>query len=157
MINALVAVDKNQGIGYQGKMPWPYLKGDMNWFKTVTDNQIIIMGSTTYDSIGKLLPNRINVVISSKRYLGDHTFNNCLNAISFCNVEYPDKEIFIIGGGTIYKTFMNLIQKFYVTEIDEEYLCDTFFNLDYVQKHFTNVRELAIFNEPVKYTIKEYS
>ena len=49
------------------------------------------------------------------------------------------------------------IDRFYITEIDEEYQCDTFFNLEYVQKNFTKVKECVTFTDPVKYTIKEYN
>ena len=157
MINCIVAVDKSHGIGFQGQMPWPHLKGDMQWFKRMTTGQVVIMGSTTYDSIGKPLPNRINVVISRKRILGDHTFDDCGRALDYCSVEYPDKDIFIIGGGNIYRQYLDIIDRFYITEIDEEYQCDTFFNLEYVQKHFTKVKECATFVDPIKYTIKEYN
>jgi dihydrofolate reductase len=157
MINCLVAVDRNQGIGFQGQMPWPRLKGDMAWFKQMTTNQVVIMGSTTYNRLGKSLPNRINVVISRKRLIGDHTFSDCNAALNYCFLEYPDKEIFIIGGGIIYRQYLDIIDRFYVTEIDEEYQCDTFFDLDYVQKNFKNIKECATFNDPLKYTIKEYN
>jgi dihydrofolate reductase len=90
MINCIVAVERNQGIGFEGQMPWPHLKGDMAWFRKMTTNQVVIMGSTTYDSLGKSLPNRINVVISRKRVLGDHTFDDCGAALDFCALEYPD-------------------------------------------------------------------
>ena len=56
MINCIVAVDRNQGIGLQGNMPWPHLKGDMIWFRRMTSGQVVIMGSTTYDGLGKSLP-----------------------------------------------------------------------------------------------------
>jgi dihydrofolate reductase len=156
MINCIVAVDKNQGIGFQGQMPWPRLKGDMDWFRTMTTGQIVIMGATTYDGLGKPLPNRINIVISRKRELGDHSFSDCGAALDYCDLEYPDKQIFIIGGGKIYQQYLDIIDRFYVTEIDEEYECDSFFNLTYVQENFTKVKECATFVEPIKYTIKEY-
>jgi dihydrofolate reductase len=138
-------------------MPWPRLKADMAWFKQLTIGNIVIMGSTTFDSLGKALPNRINVVISKNRVLGDHTFTDCENALNFCSVEYPDQEIFIIGGSSIYQQYLNIIDKFYITEIDEEYKCDTFFNLTYVKNTFTKIKEYATFNDPIKYTIKEYN
>lgn len=157
MINCLVAVDRNQGIGFEGQMPWPHLNGDMKWFKQMTTGQVIIMGSTTYDSIGRPLPNRINVVISRKRLLGDHTFDDCGSALDYCAVEYPDKDIFVIGGSAIYKQYLDIIDRFYVTEIDATYQCDKFFDFNYVQKNFTKVTEHATFNDPIKYTIKEYN
>jgi dihydrofolate reductase len=157
MINCLVAVERSQGIGFNGQMPWPHLKGDMTWFKQMTTNQVVIMGSTTYDSLGKPLPNRINVVISRKRELGDHTFSDPSAALDYCEVEYPDKDIFIIGGSAVYEAYLNIIDRFYITEIDADYKCDKFFNLTYVRENFTKVKEHAILNDPVKYTIKEYN
>ena len=157
MINCLVAVEKSQGIGFNGQMPWPHLNGDMSWFRNMTTGQVVIMGSTTYDSLGKSLPNRINVVISRKRNLGDHTFSDTIAAIDFCALEYPDKDIFIIGGSAVYEQYMGVIDRFYVTEIDADYKCDKFFNLTFVKEHFTKVTEHATFTEPVKYTIKEYN
>ena len=157
MINCIVAVERNRGIGFNGQMPWPYLKGDMSWFKQMTTGQIVIMGATTYNSLGKPLPNRINVVISRKHALGDHTFTDCGSALDYCSVEYPDNDIFIIGGSAIYEAYLDIIDRFYVTEIDAEYQCDKYFNLTYVQKHFTKVKEHVTFNEPIKYTIKEYN
>ena len=157
MINCIVAVDRNQGIGFNGQMPWPRLKGDMTWFKQLTIGNSVIMGSTTFDSLGKALSDRINVVISRNRALGDHTFTDCGSALDFCAVEYPDNEIFIIGGASIYRQYLDIIDRFYITEIDENYQCDTFFDLTYVKENFTKVKEHATFNDPVKYTIKEYN
>lgn len=163
MINCIVAVERNQGIGFEGQMPWPHLKGDMTWFKSITSGQVVIMGSTTWKSLNyKPLPNRINVVLSRTHdYSGinaaDHTFSDPDTALVFCANEYPDKEIFIIGGSVVYKTYLDIIDKFYVTEIDVDYQCDTFFDLKYVQENFTKVKEHATFNEPIKYTIKEYN
>jgi dihydrofolate reductase len=157
MINCIVAVERNQGIGFNGQMPWPHLSGDMRWFRAITTNQVVIMGSMTYKSLGKSLPNRINVVISRKQSFGDHTFNDLDSALNFCDLEYPDKEIFIIGGSSIYEQYLDIVDRFYVTEIDATYTCDRFFNLDYVKENFTKVTEYATFNEPIKYTIKEYN
>lgn len=163
MINCIVAVDKNQGIGFNGQMPWPHLKGDMAWFKHITSGQVVIMGSTTWKSLNYTpLPNRVNVVLSrTHNYSGqdaaDHTFSGPDLALVFCQNEYPDQDIFIIGGSAIYSTYMGAIDKFYVTEIDADFECDTFFNLEYVKKNFTKVKERATFMQPIKYVIKEYS
>lgn len=162
MINCIVAVERNQGIGFNGSMPWPHLKGDMSWFKNITSGGIVIMGSTTWRSLNcRPLPNRINVVLSSYMdYSGhnraDHTFSDPNTALVFCENEYPDKEIFIIGGSAVYRTYLDIIDRFYVTEIDADYNCDTFFDLNYVKENFTRVTERAKFIEPVPYVIKEY-
>lgn len=162
MINCIVAVDKNQGIGYKNSMPWPFLKEDMNWFKKMTLNNVIIMGSNTWKSLPfRPLKNRVNVVLSrTTNYSGygaaDHTFSDPETALIFCQTEYPDKEIFIIGGDLIYKIYFDKIDTFYVTEIDHEYQCDKFFDLATVKNQFKKVTEYATFFDPVKYTIKEY-
>lgn len=159
MINCIVAVERNQGIGFEGQMPWPHLKGDMAWFKKMTTDQIVIMGRKTWDSLGKKkLPNRINVVISRSHVDGaDQCFSDVGHALDMCTAIWPDREIFIIGGSAIYQHYLDIVDRFYVTEIDASYKCDTFFDLDYVKKHFTDVKEHATFNEPVKFTIKEYN
>lgn len=162
MINCIVAVERGQGIGYNNFMPWPHLKGDMLWFRKTTTNSIVIMGSNTWNSIGNPLPSRINVVLSKTKNYGfyggaDHTFSDHETALVFCENEYPDKEIFIIGGSAVYDLYMPVINRFFITEIDASYQCDRFFKLDYVQKNFTKVIEHAKFTDPVPYTIKEYT
>ena len=159
MINCIVAVERNQGIGFEGQMPWPRLVGDMQWFREKTTDQIVIMGRKTWESIGsKNLPNRINVVISRNPIEGvDQCFSDTDRALEFCTTFYPHKEIFIIGGSAVYQHYLDIVDRFYVTEIDSNYKCDTFFDLDYVRETFTKVKEHATFNDPIKYTIKEYN
>lgn len=160
MINCIVAVERNQGIGFNGQMPWPHLKGDMSWFRKITTGNVVIMGSTTWKSLGcKPLPNRINIVLSRKNHWlnADHVFSDPGTALAFCNNEYPDQEIFIIGGSAVYRTYLDIVDRFYVTEIDETYQCDTFFDLNYVKENFTKIKEYATFTDPVKYVIKEYN
>lgn len=158
MISAIVAVEKGQGIGFNGSMPWPVLSDDMAWFKKMTTNQVVIMGSATWRSLKKPLPNRINCVISRHGFIqADHCFRYPEAAITFCQYKYPEKEIFVIGGQQLYDSTMSEIRKLYVTEIDHNYTCDKFFNLDYVKQKFTLVKEHATFTDPVPYTIKEYT
>ena len=159
MISCIVAVEKNQGIGFEGQIPWPRLKGDMSWFKNTTSNSVVIMGRKTWESIGsKKLPNRVNIVLSRNKIEGsDLSLTVPDSCLDVAKVLYPKKEIFIIGGGNVYKHFMNIIDRFYITEINESYQCDTFFDLNYVQTNFTKVIEHATFTEPVNYKIKEYN
>lgn len=161
MINCIVAVEKNQGIGFEDKMPWPHLPGDMSWFKSITTGHIVIMGSVTHRSIGCYLPNRVNVVLSRSSsehtvFTADHVFNNIDSAIAFCLTEYPDKEIFIIGGDNIYRQCMDKIDTFFVTQIDESYTCDRYFNLDYVRNSCKSSKIILKYDDPVAYTITEY-
>lgn len=162
MISAILALERSQGIGYNNSLPWPHLKEDLSWLKNKTLDNIVIMGANTWESIKKPLPGRINVVLSrNKNYAyqngADHSFSNPDTAIVFCQNEYPDKEIYIVGGSAIYEYYMPVINKFYITEIDADFACDRFFNLGYVQKQFPKVVERARFDSPFKFTIKEYS
>ena len=159
MINCIVAVEKNHGIGFNGYMPWPHLSGDMSWFKSATTGHVVIMGSVTHRSIGRHLSNRVNVVLTRSQNItsADHTFDNIDSAIAFCQTEYPDKEIFIIGGDNVYKQCMDKIDTFFVTQIDESYTCDRYFNLDYVKNSCKSSKIILKYDDPVKYTITEYT
>lgn len=161
MINCLVAIEQSQGIGFNNSMPWPHLPGDMQWFRKITTEQVIIMGSSTWKSLPfKPLKNRINVVLSRTSDYGaqgaDHTFSNPDTALTFCQAEYPDKEIFIIGGSEIYNIFLTVIDNFYITEIQQSYNCDKFFNFEYVKNTCTYKKNLLSYTDPINYTINLY-
>lgn len=159
MINCIVAVERSQGIGFEGQMPWPRLPGDMRWFKESTTDQIVIMGRKTWDSIGsKPLPNRLNLVLSRNNVdRADFYSSDTDRLLDYCKIYYPYKQIYIIGGSAVYQHYLDIVDRFYITEIDADYKCDTFFDLNYVQENFTKVVERATFNEPIKYIIKEYN
>lgn len=160
MINCVVAVEQGQGIGFEGLMPWPRLKGDMQWFKDITTDHIVIMGSTTWKSLGKPLPNRINVVISSQLQTGSNfTYENPVDAINDLRERFARKDIYIIGGQALYDSVKELVDIFFVTEIEQSYTCDKFFNLEYVKNTCTNIREMLNFEATATtpaYIIKEY-
>lgn len=160
MIAGIVAVEKNQGIGFEGNMPWPHLKGDMKSFVRLTTDTIVIMGSTTFKRLKNPLPNRINVVISSMLKLGAHfTFDDPVFAIKDLQERYPKKDIFIIGGQALYDSVIDLVDTYYVTEIDENYTCDKFFNLTYVKENYKQVsvlEQVDITENTPAYTIYEY-
>ena len=159
MINCIVAVEKNHGIGFEGSMPWPHLKYDMKWFKQLTMGHIIIMGSTTWSGLGQSLPGRVNIVLSRNHSCAgaDHVFSDTDTALDFCEIEYPDLEIFIIGGQAIYEQYMGVIDTFYVTEIDADYACDKFFNLDYVRKSCRKTVVHETHTDTINYKMVEYS
>lgn len=160
MIYCIVAVEQNQGIGFNGQMPWPHLSGDMAWFKKNTTDQVIIMGSTTFKSLGKPLPNRVNVVISSKLHpAAELTYSDPAVAIADISERFKNKNIFIIGGQALYDSVKHLVDIFYVTEINQSYQCDKFFDLDYVKEHTKESHELRHFaatEDAPAYTIREY-
>lgn len=128
MINIIVAMDNNFLIGSKGVLPWN-IPEDLKLFRTLTENNIVIMGRKTFESIGKPLPNRINIVISNtlKNYSDVIIFNSLEKSISFA--KKLNKEIFIIGGAKIYNETItkNIADKLCVSNIKKTYSGDTFF------------------------------
>ena len=123
-ISMIVAMSKNRVIGKDNVMPW-HLSDDLKNFKKITMGKTIIMGRRTYDSIGKALPGRKNVILS--RNLKDKdilVFDNLENAL--VNVG-NEEEIFIIGGQDIYSQTINKANKLYLTTINDEIEGDKFF------------------------------
>jgi dihydrofolate reductase len=161
MIYCIVAIDQNQGIGFNNSMPWPKLKEDLQWFKDQTQNNIVIMGSKTWESIGKPLPNRINVVVSSTlKPAANFTFYDPKEAIKDLSERFKDKDIFVIGGESIYNCLKDTVEVFYVTEIDQKYQCDRFFDFQFVKNNFKNesvIKEVDATETTPRYTIKKYT
>ena len=160
MISALVAVDSNQGIGLNGTIPWPHLHYDMLWFKQMTEGNYILMGRKTWESLNrKKLPDRRNIVISNKMHEDmDIWMPDVASAIEYYRIyggQYRD--LFIVGGSTIYEQCKKYISRWYVTEIDKDYTCDCFVDLKYIQQNFKNRIEIASFESPVSYKIYEYN
>jgi len=132
IISLIAAVAKNGVIGNEGDLPWN-LPSDLKKFKQITDNKPIIMGRKTWDSIGRPLPNRDNIIISRNTNLEIEGGIICLSpdeAISIAKIKANERgceEIMVIGGGYIYQEFMNIADKLYITEVDLEIEGDAYF------------------------------
>ena len=127
MITLVVAMGLNREIGVDNKLPW-HLPKDLKHFKEITSGHPIIMGRKTYESIGKPLPNRTNIVISRKKDWfeeGILIVGSIKEAIKFG--QKIDEDIFIIGGGNIFEQTMDIADKLEVTEIKTNIEADTFF------------------------------
>ena len=115
----IVAASDNNVIGKNGTMPW-HLKRDLQRFKELTTNQAVIMGRKCYESIGKPLPNRLNVVITSNESYnpgnGVIVKPSLQFAVDYVNSRYIQNP-FIIGGGTIYKQSYNIVNTIYLTRV----------------------------------------
>jgi dihydrofolate reductase len=127
-ISAIVAVAKNNVIGRDNQMPW-YLPADLAYFKKVTLGHMIIIGRKNFESIGKPLPGRTNIIITRDR---SFACTNCrvmhsLEEALFFAHDNNENEVFIIGGGTIYEQTKELWDKLYFTEIDTIVEGDVFF------------------------------
>ncbi|ALM10190.1 MAG: dihydrofolate reductase [Candidatus Peribacter riflensis] len=137
-ISLIVAVSKNNVIGSAGQLPW-HLPDDFKRFKEITKGHPVIMGRKTYESIGKPLPDRINFVITGQpNYLADGCI--VVHSLSEALMQFigSDEEVFIIGGGQIYKQYFELpselevllnttADKIYLTRVDVSLEGDTFF------------------------------
>lgn len=125
-LSLVVATDQENGIGKNNQLLW-HLPNDLKFFKKVTSGHTVIMGRKTFDSVGKPLPNRRNIVISRQPDLqieGVEVFDNLGNAVNACKNE---DEFFVIGGGEIYKQAMPLAKQIYITKVDASLNADTFF------------------------------
>ena len=128
IVSAIVAMAQNRVIGKGNQIPW-YLPADLKYFKRTTLNHHIIMGRKCFQSIGKPLPKRTNIVITRNPFF---TATNCLIVPSVedgLNVAYDNKEeeAFIIGGGQIYEISKRFWDRLYITEVGAAVEGDVFF------------------------------
>ena len=129
MINMIVAVDKRLGIGCNNKL-LASIKPDMEYFKKVTANSVVVMGYTTYMSLPKRpLPNRINIVLTSKKIemQGAQVVSSIEALLEALEIYKNEKEIYILGGGTVYKQLMPFAERLYITHVFDSFEADTFF------------------------------
>jgi len=127
MISIISAIGKNNEIGKKNGLLWN-LPADMKHFREVTSGHTVIMGQKTFESIGRPLPNRRNIVITlDKNYLR-HGVDIVYSPKELDALSDKKTENFIIGGGQIYKLFIDKADKLYITHVDAEFPdADTFF------------------------------
>lgn len=140
MISLIVACSKNGVIGNNGKIPWK-IEGEQRRFLDLTVNNIVIMGRKTYEEIGHPLLNRFTYVISTtKKFRSTYveTVDSLDKALENAKKFYPEKEIFIVGGSSLYEKAleMDIIDRMYVTIIDKVVAGDRFFPLFDYDKRF---------------------
>ena len=126
IISIIVAIAENNAIGKGNQLLWR-MPADLKHFKDATTGHTVIMGRKTFDSVGKPLPNRRNIVVTRNVALqieGVEVVNTLEKAISLCN---ENEEVFIVGGAEIYKMAMDLTDKIYLTVIHSVFDADTFF------------------------------
>lgn len=136
-LSIISAVANNNVIGKDNQLLWK-LSEDLKRFKSLTLDHIIIMGQKTYESIGKPLPNRFNIIITDdyefkiepmKMDNSDvrivHSIEHALDSAEYYNDN--DLEVFVIGGGSIYKQFMKYCHRLYITRIYKDFDGDAFF------------------------------
>lgn len=128
MISLIVAMDKNNVIGYENDMPW-HLPNDLKYFKERTIGHTIVMGRKTFESLGKVLPKRKHIVLTR----GDTKFPDEVEVIHNVSdikeyaVAHPEDELFVIGGGHVFEQVLPFADRIYLTVIDEAFKGDVFF------------------------------
>jgi dihydrofolate reductase len=131
-ITAVVAIASNYAIGKNNQLLW-HLPNDLKHFKNITAGGTVIMGRKTFDSVGKPLPKRRNIVITRQDIAieGCEVVKSIDEAIAICKTE---DEVFIVGGAEIYRQAMHLTNRIYLTIVHQSFDADTFFpEIDYKQ------------------------
>lgn len=128
MLSMIVAMGENRVIGKDNTMPW-HLPNDLQYFKKVTTGKTIIMGRKTFDSLGRVLPNRKHIVLTrSNESFPDevvvvHDVNEILEYVN----NHQEEEVFIIGGGQLFSIMLPHVDRLYVTLIKEHFSGDVYF------------------------------
>lgn len=129
-LSSIVVVGKNREIGCNNQLLWD-IPGDMAHFKKITTGHVVIVGDKTFESIGSPLPNRTTIIITLKEDYkapeGCFVVHSIEDAATKAKELDPNGEVFVIGGATIYRLFMPLVEKLYITEVDDTPEADTFF------------------------------
>ncbi len=159
-VAAIVACSKNRAIGRDNQIPW-YLPADLRFFKKTTLHHSILMGRKTHESIGRPLPKRSNIVVTRQKdyeAAGCEVFYSLLDAVKAVQKK-GETELFIIGGGEIYRQALSICHRIYYTEVDLEVpdasvffpeLPETTWHLVSTQPHQADE------NNPHPYTFKIY-
>ena len=130
----IVACDPNGGIGYNNKLPWSKIQGDLPRFKNLTQGQVVVMGRNTWDSLPKKpLLGRLNFVVTSQ------TLQLPFGALQVSNLNHFSefKNAWLIGGAQLINSSWHMIDEIHLTKTFTEYTCDTFIDLLKLEKDFT--------------------
>lgn len=127
--------DANNGIGFNNKLPWN-IPDDLKYFQKITKDHVIIMGRSTYESIGRPLKNRFNIVLSQSPELYKNSENICFTNLEKLNDVlrdvnetgvYHETDVFVIGGEQVYNIFIDQATGLFVTRVKKNVDCDSFF------------------------------
>lgn len=159
IVSAIAAMASNRVIGREGGLPWR-LPEDFKYFKDKTMGHMMVMGRKTFESLGKPLAGRLHVVITRQadyRAPGAHVFGDLSQALQFCRSmtgEWGD-EVFIVGGGEIYREALPQTTRIYLTEIKAEFPGDARFP-EFDQNTFQEVSRRAVSTDSVPYDFVVY-
>ena len=126
MISLIAAMGKNRVMGHGGKIPW-HLSADLKHFKEITTGHPVIMGRKTYESIGRALPGRTNIVLSRNPEFAPADVVLVPSLQEAFKLTEGAGEVFVIGGAQIFQQALPLTDKLYLTIVRGDFECDTFF------------------------------
>ena len=136
----IVACDPKGGMGYENKLPWSKIEGDLPRFKALTTNKIVVMGRNTWDSLPKKpLPNRTNYVFTTRPSEINVKDAYAINSLSI--LRHFNENACIIGGAKVIESCWNRITEVHLTKTFTEYTCDTFIDLLYLEQNFNMISE----------------
>lgn len=153
MVALIVAYAKNRVIGNQGMIPWK-IKGEQKRFRELTTGNVVVMGRRSFEEIGKPLPNRMNIVVSStKVFTGENccTVGSLQEAIQLAG----NRDVFVSGGARLYEEALPIVEKMYITEIEETIDGDTYFP-EFDEEDFVKVIDER-FEGEIPYTYVTYT
>jgi dihydrofolate reductase len=144
-ISLIVAMGENRVIGVDNRMPW-HLSADLKRFKQITMGKPLVMGRRTHESIGRPLPGRRNIVLTSDR---DYTAPGCVVVHNLPDAlsEADADEVMVIGGSSLYETFLPKADRLYLTLIHREFAGDTFFP-EFEWKEWSEIERLDVEDDP---------
>jgi len=155
-ISMILAADEYGGIGYKNDLPWAKIKLDLKWFADHTTDNVVVMGSNTWKSLGKIAPlkNRINYVITSKsmpEFPGahdcyDYTQYSLESIVTAIQSRHPTKQIYIIGGKHLYDDAYKFCNKILLTRIDGTHSVDTTVDIVEYLKDFKKTNSIGYVN-----------
>ncbi|MFC3885238.1 type 3 dihydrofolate reductase [Bacillus songklensis] len=151
MISLIAAMDENRLIGKNNDLPWR-LPADLAYFKKVTMGRTVVMGRKTFESIGKPLPGRENVIVTSRQDYkaeGAAVVHSLDELLAFDN---HSKELFIIGGARLYEQTLPHANRLYLTEIQEQFEGDTYFPVFNQSEWNVIFKEQGVKDEKNSYT-----
>lgn len=131
MIKIIAAVGKNNELGKNNNLIW-HLPGDLKFFKKQTEGKTVAMGRNTFNSLPQKLPNRRHIVLSdvdefNKDICDVQVFFDAKEFVRYCLLKAEEDDLYIIGGASIYKMFIDFADEIYLTEIDAESKADVYF------------------------------
>ena len=155
-LNLIACIGKNYELGNDNDLIWKF-KNDMNFFKNMTINNSVIMGRRTYESIGRILPKRENIIITrDKNFNIDNAliFNDNNSVINYIKDNY-DKIFYVIGGASIYKYYLDYCSSLYLTEVNDSSNATVYFPRFDKNNYDSSI--LYSYNENgIDYDIKKY-